>query len=72
MDQLHFTNTGNISLANVTFYSDAGVTAIGTGGGGLVGNELVPVPEPKAVVGGILLVALTCWRERKRRMLLAR
>ena len=68
MDQLRFTNTGNINLANVTFYSDEGLSPIGTSGGALVGNELVPVPEPKAVLGGILLLVLTGWRERKRRI----
>ncbi len=66
-DQLRFNNPVNINLANVTFYSDNGVTPIGTGGGGLIGNELVPVPEPKAILAGLCLLGLACWRDRRRR-----
>jgi autotransporter-associated beta strand protein len=72
-DKLIFTSgLANIDLASINFYSGpAGDTAslIGTGGGGLIGHELVPVPEPSAVVGGVLLLAITCWRERKRSVL---
>ncbi len=67
-DKLIFTSGSNtINLANVQFFSDNGLTQIGTGGGGLIGNELVPVPEPGAVLGGGVLLALVGWRERRRR-----
>ncbi len=67
-DQLIFlTNAGNINLANVTIYSDDGHTLAGTGGAALVGTELVAVPEPAASVGGLLLLGLIGYRERRQR-----
>ena len=31
-------------------------------------DDLVPVPEPKAVLGGMVLLVPTAWREQKRRI----
>jgi hypothetical protein len=51
----------------VQFYSgnigDTG-SAIGVGAG-FVGNELVPVPEPTAVVSLLLLLGVAGYRERR-------
>jgi fibronectin-binding autotransporter adhesin len=65
-DQLLFlSNQGNVNLANVNFYSDAGITPIGSGGAGFVGNELVPVPEPSALAVSAVLLGLIGFRERR-------
>ena len=66
-DKLTFaTNQGNIALGNVHFYSDNGGNEIGTGGGGLIGNELVPVPEPSAALAALMLLGTLGYRERRR------
>jgi autotransporter-associated beta strand protein len=67
-DKLIFSaQTGSFDLANVQFYSgnigDTG-SAIGVGAG-FVGNELVPVPEPTAVVSLLLLLGVAGYRERR-------
>jgi autotransporter-associated beta strand protein len=64
-DKISFTSQGSINLANINFYSDSGSTMVGTGGAGFVGTELVPVPEPSAVLAGLLLVGAVGWRERR-------
>ena len=70
-DKITFTNVAGIDFNNVNFYSgpvgDTG-SLIGTGGGGLIGNELVPVPEPGAVAGGVVLLGVIARRERRRRL----
>ena len=64
-DKLLFSSgTGTINLANVNFYSDNGVTPVGLGGG-LIGNELVPVPEPGALGAGLILLGLIGYRQRR-------
>jgi autotransporter-associated beta strand protein len=79
-DRLLFTSlTGLTStqLGQITFYSDNGLTQIGSGvseitfgAGGQA--ELVPVPEPSTWVAGGLLLGLLGYRERRRlRTLLA-
>ena len=66
-DQLIFTGTtGPVDLPNVNFYSDAGGTLLGGGGAMFDGNELVPVPEPGAVLTGLMLLGLIGYRERRR------
>ncbi len=69
-DKLLFTTgTANINLANVNFYAGAeGDTGslIGAGGGGLLGNELVPVPEPTAAASLLALLGLIGYKERRR------
>ena len=71
-DQLIFTaNSSALNLGNVQFYSDDGMHAIGSGASFLVGGatgsgELVPVPEPAAVMSALLLLGAIGWRERKR------
>ncbi len=70
-DKITFTNVAGIDFNNVNFYSGpVGNTAslIGTGGGGLIGNELVPVPEPGAAAGGLVLLGVIARRERRRRL----
>lgn len=67
-DQLLFSSgTGNLSpaqLASIQFYSDEGTTPVGSGAG-FEGNELVPVPEPGAVMAALLLMGVIGWRERR-------
>jgi fibronectin-binding autotransporter adhesin len=69
-DKLTFANAAGIDLSKVVFYSDSGDTQIGTGGGGLLtygsGSELVPVPEPNAVLCGLLLLGAVGYRELRR------
>lgn len=67
-DKLLFTaGSGAIDLAKVNFYSDNGLTQIGSGGGGLIGNELVPVPEPGAILAAGLLGLIMFRRESRQR-----
>jgi hypothetical protein len=54
--------TGN--LANVSFYSDLGVTSLGTGM--MAGTEIVAVPEPTTILAGALLLSGLAIAERKR------
>ena len=68
-DRLLFTTDPNLNatqLAQISFYNDAGVF-IGTGKeisfGGI--PELAPVPEPSTVFGGLIVLGLVGWRERK-------
>lgn len=62
-DRLLFTSTAT-APGSVQFFSGAGAGAIGSGGA-FSGGELVPVPEPGAVLAGLLLVAPIAWRERR-------
>ncbi len=65
-DKLLFTaGTANINLANVSFFSDSGNMNIGTAGA-LIGNELVPVPEPSAIMSLLALFGLAGYKERRR------
>ncbi len=67
-DKLIVTDPTNVNLANVNFYSgNVGSfgTLIGSGGGGLIGSELVPVPEPGAVFSLLLLCGLAGCAERR-------
>jgi autotransporter-associated beta strand protein len=59
---LFSTNTGltTTQLGQIRFASQGGLI------GGLVGSELVPVPEPQVYAGALALVAFVIWRERKR------
>jgi autotransporter-associated beta strand protein len=54
-------------LLAIQFYSDSGVTKIGEGADFLSGSSgnLVPVPEPTALVCGLLLVGVACGQRRK-------
>ncbi len=64
-DQLIFlSHTGSPLPYQVQFYSDNGITPIGTGGV-FQGNQLVPVPEASTVMGVLALVGLVGWRERR-------
>ncbi len=66
-DKLIFTDTAAVNLANVTFYSDAGMTQIGSAvGGGFIGTELVPVPESSTLAALLGLVGAVVWRDRRR------
>jgi fibronectin-binding autotransporter adhesin len=65
-DKLLFTDTSAVSLSGVQFYSDNGITVLGTGGGGFIGNELVPVPEASNVLFGLALLGAAGWREGRR------
>ena len=57
------------SFSNVVFFSDSGVSSLGTAAFA-TGNpgELVPVPEPGALFGGLALLATLAWRERRQWM----
>lgn len=54
-------------LDNIHFFSDSGVTQIGTGTSflGSPSFEIVPVPEPSTVFAGLGLLGLAAWRERR-------
>ena len=58
----------NTSLSDITFFSDSGSPAgnLGTAtfASGSAG-ELVPVPEPGALIGALGLLAPLAWRERR-------
>lgn len=41
-------------LANISFYSGVGTGFLGTGG--IVGNEIIPIPEPSIVIASIMLL----------------
>ena len=60
-------NTGltMTQLGQVTFYSDAGTTSLGTATI-LADGEIVPVPEPTTILGGLLLVGAASWSQRRR------
>ena len=68
-DQLNF-GGGGLTVAqagSVTFFQDSGTTSLGTGRL-LGGGELVPVPEPGAIMSaGLLFLALTRHEFRRRR-----
>ncbi len=55
-------------LASIQFYSGNGTGPIGTGADFLSGanGELVPVPEPTAALGALLLLGTLGYRERRR------
>ena len=83
-DHLFFgtTDSGLTStqLSHINFYSDSGTTLLdigGTGGGkfGLGTGEVRPTPEPSALLVGVGLCLMVCYREgwfmRRRRLPLA-
>lgn len=66
LDQLIFNaNTGGVDLSGVKFYSDSGTTRVGTSAA-MIGNELVPVPEPGVWIFslGVLLTPVLARRRR--------
>jgi fibronectin-binding autotransporter adhesin len=63
-DKLVFTASSGIDLNKVQFYTDAGVTPVGVGGG-FIGNELVPVPETTGALASLLLLGSLAYRERR-------
>ncbi len=65
-DKLNFaSNQGNIDLTKVEFFSGSGTGRIDTGGGALLGNELVPIPETSTAATALLLLAALGYRERR-------
>ena len=69
-DKLIFTANGLTStdLSNIHFYTGAGTGLIDNGGAGfLPSGELVPVPEPTAIISALGLVLLGWRRESRRR-----
>ena len=76
-DRLLFTTNPGLTstqLAQIKFYNDSGVL-IGTGVDlsiGYMGTpEIAPVPEPSTILGGIGLLTLLVWRNRRQISLLA-
>jgi fibronectin-binding autotransporter adhesin len=67
-DKLIFADTSGLAaqLGNIDFYSGPGTGLLGTGGAGLIGNELVPVPEGSSVLTALLLLAGAAYHERRR------
>ncbi len=69
-DQIYFGNGSNsMTLAQgqqIRFYSDAGITPVGTYGQILCNGEVVPVPEPATWIAAAAMLALLGYRERKR------
>jgi fibronectin-binding autotransporter adhesin len=69
-DKILFTSNasnGNVNLANIQFYSDSGSTSVGAGSFINGGTELVPVPEPTAVLSALSLLGIVAVRECRRR-----
>lgn len=67
-DKLIFTTNGLTSsnLSNIHFYSGEGTGKIDTSGAGfLAGGELVPVPEPGAMLAALGLLGAIAYRERR-------
>ena len=68
--------TADTVYNSIQFYSGGGSSAIGSGGkfvavtGGfeLIPSGLTPVPEPSALLGGLLLLSPVAWRGRRRWM----
>ena len=58
-------------LGDIVFYSDSGTTLVGGGGKfGLGTGEVRPTPEPSALLVGVGLCMMVCYREgwfRRRR-----
>ncbi len=69
-DQLSFTTgaaSGGMLLSNVNFYSDGGTTLFnGSTGATFIGNELVPVPEPGALLSTLALFVGCLFRRRRQ------
>jgi autotransporter-associated beta strand protein len=59
-------------LSNVRFFSDNGLTSLGSAGGSFSGTEIVPVPEPSVILAAILMVALMAFAKREEISRLAR
>ena len=54
-------------LSNVNFYSDGGTTLFnGLPGAAFTGNELVPVPEPGALLSTLALLGGSFFRRRRQ------
>ena len=71
-DRLFFgTNTSGLTagqISNITFYTGAGTGQINLPLQLLSNGELVPVPEPSALLGGLALLSPIAWRSRRRWM----
>ena len=69
LDQIFFgsSNTALTSeqLSQISFFSDAGATNLGSAVFGASG-QIVPVPEPTTIFGALALVGLVGFRERRR------
>jgi autotransporter-associated beta strand protein len=59
-------------LSNIRFFSDSGLTSLGSAGGSFSGSEIVPVPEPSVILAAILMVALMAFAKREEISRLAR
>ena len=59
-------------LSNIQFFSDSGLTSLGSAGGSFSGSEIVPVPEPSVILAAILMVALMAFAKREEISRLAR
>ena len=57
---------GARDLSTVQFFSDSGQSPVGSGGASFVGNELVPVPDPAALAGAVVLAFAVLRREGLR------
>jgi hypothetical protein len=52
-------------LSQLQFRSGEGSGPIGVGGGVILPNSIVPVPEPSAMLSFGFLLGLSRWRERR-------
>ncbi len=68
IEQLRFLNLGltNTQLSSITFVDPLGLPA-GSYPATLLGNELIPVPEPATLWSSLGLLSLVFWREQRRR-----
>ena len=68
----NFGGLTDTDLSNIHFFSDNGLTSLGSAGGSFSGTEIVPVPEPSVILAAILMVALMAFAKREEISRLAR
>ena len=68
----NFGGLTDTDLSNIHFFSDSGLTSLGSAGGSFSGTEIVPVPEPSVILAAILMVALMAFAKREEISRLAR
>lgn len=69
-DRVYFGNDGtgllDSQLSQITFFSGPGTGSFGPGAQILADGQIVPVPEPATVFGGLALLGIVGYRERRQ------